>query len=114
MARYQLLHQFWNRHDAPSQQHVEDALNNLLNQLQLSPTGAVVSFDSRPRINRRRWRHVAAAAMIIMLAGLAYGYWEGHKKASAALASLVEKHNVKGTKSTITLTDGSKVWLNAD
>src|SRR2546430_6633372 len=82
MARYQLLHQFWNRHDAPSQQHVEDALNNLLNQLQLSPTGAVVSFDSRPRINRRRWRYVAAAAMIIMLAGLAYGYWEGHKKAS--------------------------------
>ena len=113
MARYQLLHQFWNRHDAPSQQHVEDALHNLLNQLQLSPTDAVVLSDTRPHITRYWRRYVTAAAIVIVLAGIGYLYWADQRKV-LVLASLVEKHNVRGTKSTITLTDGSKVWLNAD
>jgi ferric-dicitrate binding protein FerR (iron transport regulator) len=113
MARYQLLHQFWDRHDTPSQQHVEDALHNLLGQLQLSPTSAVVPDDNRFQIKRYWWRRVSAAAVIIALVGIGYLYWANYKK-TPAVASLVEKHNARGTKSTITLTDGSKVWLNAD
>src|SRR5688572_15893212 len=113
MTRYQLLQQFWNRHETPSQQHVEDALHNLLGQLQLSPASAVAPFENRPRITRYWRRYVTAAAVIIMLTGIGYLHWRDQKKA-AVLASLVEKHNARGTKSTITLTDGSKVWLNAD
>ena len=74
MARYQLLHQFWNRHDTPSQQHVEDALHNLLGQLQLSPTNAVVPADNRVHIKRYWWLKVSAAAVIIALAGIGYLY----------------------------------------
>jgi ferric-dicitrate binding protein FerR (iron transport regulator) len=47
------------------------------------------------------------------MASLGYLYWTDNKK-TPPLALLVEKHNARGTKSTITLTDGSKVWLNAD
>lgn len=113
MARYQLLQQFWNRHETPSQQHIEDALHNLLRQLQLPPVHTVVPADKPFHINRYWWRRLGAAAMVIVLVGIAYLYWVNTKKAPG-LASLVEKHNARGTKSTITLTDGSKVWLNAD
>jgi ferric-dicitrate binding protein FerR (iron transport regulator) len=112
LSRYKLLQQFWNRHDAVSQQAVEDALSNMLGKLNLVPTALVIQPS-----NRKLWRRLsAAAAVIIAIGALTLWYMSGSSKQAAAnpLANLVEKHNARGTKSTIELNDGSKIWLNAD
>jgi Fe2+-dicitrate sensor, membrane component len=112
LERYKLLQQFWNRHEAVSQQAVEEALHNMLGKLNLVPT----SLANQPAPRKNIWRHLRAAAAVIIALGVAgYLYMTGTKKSDdAGLANLVEKHNTWGTKSTIELTDGSKIWLNAD
>jgi len=116
MARYRTLQQFWNQHDAVSPATVEDALHRLLNQLQLQPTFRKTTMQKEQApVHRlhRRWRlWAAAAAILIVSTGI---YWLVQNQAPDAMASaLVEKQNARGTKSIIELTDGSKIWLNAD
>jgi transmembrane sensor len=109
LARYRMMQQFWNQHDAVSQPAVEEALQKVLGQLQLpvQPEENVVPM----RINW--WKRLAVAAVIIIAGSAAIWYMSG-KETTVSADSLVEKHNARGTKSTIELTDGSKIWLNAD
>jgi Fe2+-dicitrate sensor, membrane component len=113
LERYKLLQQFWNRHDAVSQQAVEEALHNMLGKLNLVPTAYII----QPAPRKKLWRRLSAAAAVVITLGVSgYLYMTGHlkKTGDTALTNLVEKHNTWGTKSTIELTDGSKIWLNAD
>jgi ferric-dicitrate binding protein FerR (iron transport regulator) len=111
LARYRLLQQFWNQHDAVSQPAVEEALQKTLAQLQLSPA---VTEDAQVIPIRRNWpRRIAVAAAFIIIGSAAY-WFISRNESTTSSNLLVEKHNARGTKSTIELTDGSKIWLNAD
>lgn len=108
LARYRVLQQFWNQHDAIAPSAVEENLQKVLGQLQLSPEENVV-----PIRRRNWWKRIAVAASFIIAASAVYWFMSG-KETTPRVDSLVEKHNARGTKSTIELTDGSKIWLNAD
>ncbi|HVU56666.1 MAG TPA: FecR domain-containing protein [Puia sp.] len=104
--RSMVLDQFWSRQEDGAHPSVEENLKKALGVLNMSSTTARVV----PMRRRRRWGWVAAAVLILCGTGaLLY-----HKDGSEVVASLMEKHNAKGTKSIIQLPDGSKIWLNAD
>jgi transmembrane sensor len=109
LTRYRMLVQFWNQHDATAQPAVEEALQKVLGQLQLSPA----EEENVVPIRRTWWKRIAVAVVVTGLAFAGYWYMSGDDKPSSS-NSLVEKHNARGTKSTIELSDGSKIWLNAD
>lgn len=113
LARYRLLQQFWNQHDAVSQPAVEENLQKVLTQLQLSPQEAMHEEAEVVPIRKNWWKRMAVAAAFIIISSAAYWFIARHET-SALSGELVEKHNARGTKSTIELTDGSKIWLNAD
>jgi transmembrane sensor len=114
LSRYKLLQQFWNQHDTLSQPAVEDALHNMLGKLNLTPTSLVTDPTTKVIRLKRIWRYIAAAVVLLTLGGMAFWYWKSPAANNEHIASLVEKHNARGTKSTIELEDGSKIWLNAD
>lgn len=117
LARYHTLQQFWNQHDAISPATVEDALHRLLKQLQLPVPPKEIAMPEGNTPGRRHirwWKRPAAAAVILLTGAIVYWYATGDRHGIASSSSLVEKQNARGTKSIIELTDGSKIWLNAD
>ncbi|RPE05410.1 DUF4974 domain-containing protein [Chitinophaga lutea] len=54
----------------------------------------------------------AAAAAVLLLAALAGWWWMPRKTTAPAVAEAL--HAAKGTRTRVTLPDGSVVWLNAD
>jgi transmembrane sensor len=103
-----VLEQFWSRHDDGMHPSIEENLKKVLTTLDLNETTNPPVVRLRHRY-RRLW---AAAAALVLLAAVAIV--ARHKDSHDPLASLMEKHNAKGTKSIIQLPDGSKIWLNAD
>jgi ferric-dicitrate binding protein FerR (iron transport regulator) len=115
--RYQLLQKFWEHHDVANPAVVEESLQKVLRNLELPAASSVIETDEF-KIRSGRfipWMR-AAAAVILLVAGFFFINRNTAKKEEpiAAVASVVEKHNSKGVKSTIELSDGSKIWLNAD
>lgn len=55
---------------------------------------------------------MSAAAIIVI--SISVFFYTQNKPPQKTGNTLVQKQNAKGTKSTIVLTDGSKIWLNAD
>jgi ferric-dicitrate binding protein FerR (iron transport regulator) len=106
--RSKVLDQFWSRQEHETHPSVEENLKKVLSGLNLSPANTPVI----PLKRRSRWIWAAAAVLTFLVAGTIAFYIR--KDGSDTLASLVEKHNAKGTKSIIQLSDGSKIWLNAD
>lgn len=106
--RDRVLEQFWSRHDDGMLPAVEENLKKVLTSLDLSGAMNPPVRQLRPR---RRWLWAAAAVVILLAAGAIVAR---RKDSRDPLASLMEKHNAKGTKSIIQLPDGSKIWLNAD
>jgi len=109
--RGKILDQFWSRRDDETHPSVEENLRKVLGKLQLSATA--VQMD-RPVRRIGGWMKVAAAVLILLGIGTIAYLRRPASKDGAALASLTEKRNAKGTKSIIQLPDGSKIWLNAD
>ncbi|MHA4809649.1 FecR family protein [Flavitalea flava] len=64
----------------------------------------------KPLVRMIRWRRILVAATLIPLIALGM-WWFGIQTRKV---DLVEKYNQKGIRSTITLPDGSRVWLNSD
>lgn len=124
--RYKILDQFWEKQDDSFRPAVEEGLQKLLSGLGLSSSAGIVNLRKRAAIvdlpkRKSRLKSIppwlrGIAVMLVLLVGLAILLI--HRPAATntqVLASLLlEKHNSKGTKSTIQLTDGSKIWLNAD
>ena len=116
-ARCKLLEQYSDQHDNVNQSFVEEAFHKILNRLDLPVDTRVVEMHrSRKRSNKNVFHRIAAAAVIIFIAGSILFIKEGGKKNRLIeqKTSLIEKRNSNGVKSTIALTDGSKIWLNAD
>lgn len=59
----------------------------------------------------RKWAGVAAAVLLLAASVLVI---KKNNSPEVLADRVVEKQNAKGIKSTIVLTDGSKIWLNAD
>jgi len=109
--RGKILDQFWSRRDDETHPSVEENLRKVLGRLQLPATA--VKMD-RPVRRISRWMKVAAAVLILLGIGTIAYLRRPVSTEGATVASLMEKHNAKGTKSIIQLPDGSKIWLNAD
>jgi len=109
--RGKILDQFWSRRDDETHPSVEENLRKVLGKLQLSATAVQIDRPVR-RIGGRM--KVAAAVLILLGIGTIAYLRRPVSRDGAALASLTEKRNAKGTKSIIQLPDGSKIWLNAD
>jgi len=109
--RSKVLDQFWSRRDDETNSSVEENLRKVLTSLELphTPPAEIV-----PMRRKRSWLKVAAAVLILVGTGTALYLGRQKSVESAPLASLMEKHNAKGTRSIIQLPDGSKIWLNAD
>lgn len=113
LARYKWMQQFWSEHEAVSPAEVEKALQQVLGRLQLQSLTTEGVPAKTFSLRRFMKRSLAAAVVLTLLGGAMYWFVAG-RKTNPPNASLVEKHNARGTKSTIVLPDGSKIWLNAD
>ena len=115
--QYKLQQQFWEQHDSPNQQVVEDGLQKLLQRLYL-PTTNVVNIEAglKKSLFSRYRLSIAVAASVAALVAVTIFLTQQPREISSVsnLASFEKKQNTKGIKSTIQLADGSKVWLNAD
>lgn len=109
--RSKVLDQFWSRRDDETHPSVEENLKKVLTGLGLTGTGTA---EVVPMRRKRSWLRVAAGVLILLGAGSVVYLGRQKETKSVPLASLMEKHNAKGTKSIIQLPDGSKIWLNAD
>ncbi|TKK71027.1 DUF4974 domain-containing protein [Ilyomonas limi] len=107
------------------QPDVEQALEKVWMQIaQDSSNNADKKGAEKKRNNLRFMRLTGIAATVILLVGVGLFYVMMKKKqAPAGISDItlfeksfnpIEKQNVKGTKSSIVLSDGSKIWLNAD
>ena len=115
-ANNEVLQQYWDEHDNANQFFVEEAFEKIVPRLNLPAEAPVVDIRSkRPKSNRKPFQRVALVAGLFLLAGtifiLSRSVQVGFSNKETAL---VEKENSKGVKSTIELSDGSKIWLNAD
>lgn len=118
--QYKLLQQFWAEESNTSQAFVEDGLQKVLQQLQLpfETPEKYMNADADIKTTSRSWfiriAAVAASVVIILTTVLFLQSTNNNKSNAAEFSKLEKKQNSKGTKSIIELSDGSKVWLNAD
>ena len=108
-----LLQKYWEQESQQQNAGTEVALMKMFQQIGLNETSHPV--NSPPRI-RPLHLFLRIAASFILLLGLAVGGYKlfNTRKANTATTDLVQKLNAKGVKSSISLSDGSKIWLNAD
>ena len=112
-SRFTLLQQYWAQRDKANQLFVEEAFHKISDRLD-SP--AIEMPVSAKRSGKHILRRIAAAATVILIAGSILFLKAGNKKEESIQkkTALIEKQNSKGVKSTLALSDGSKIWLNAD
>lgn len=72
----------------------------------------ITAYASKPR-SMFAWKFAVAAAAVLVIAVSIFVFIKNDVP-KVTVGRLVEKENAKGIKSTIVLTDGSKIWLNAD
>jgi ferric-dicitrate binding protein FerR (iron transport regulator) len=115
-----LLEQFWKDREHTETIHVEASLQKVLSRLDDFPTEAPSPDVQTGSAGKRRvlvpafrWLAAAVIAGLLVLGGV-FSYGLFRKNTAAPEVALVEKQNAKGVKSTITLPEGSKIWLNAD
>lgn len=110
-ARHNFMLQYWNNHENGNESDVESSLKKVLSRIE-KPVVAIPK-NSVHKI----WYRVAAACGVIILAGAGVLFFFNSKPVvtkAVAKVDIVEKSNSKGTKSVLELSDGSKIWLNAD
>lgn len=124
--KFHWIKRFWDQKEFDGRPNVEHALNKVMAGIQQEEiTEPEVVYELPEYRKPNRWKPILVLASLVVIIGSIY-YFTTIKSNSiatvdltaetipAANGSLVEKHNTKGTRSLITLADGSKVWLNAD
>jgi len=113
--QYKLLQQFWEQQQIPNETFVEDSLQKVLHQLQLPVSARVEIITKQKRkVFSFTTLRIAAAVLILVLSATFFFLQSNKTAVGPDLSKFEKKQNSKGTKSTIELSDGSKVWLNAD
>lgn len=121
LTQYEHLKKFWQNQPQNTQPDVEQSLQKVLTAIR------EVEPEVVPVNRRNRFRWFAGAAMVVLVGAMTVVLWPKAtnelvaKEGSPALSTAstdtkhwLDKQNAKGTRSVITLVDGSKVWLNAD
>ena len=75
-------------------------------------TTPVIAITGKRSYRTILLKWMSAAAIIVISISVFFYTW--NKPPQKTGDTLVQKQNAKGIKSTIVLTDGSKIWLNAD
>lgn len=112
--QFKLLKQYWLHHDEAGQEMVEDSLQKVLQRLDLPSSNEKVENKKRPFIYSIQFKWAAAASVAVLIGIAVYFSVNKKNESTAPIAVLEKKQNTPGTKSTIQLADGSKVWLNAE
>jgi transmembrane sensor len=124
--KYRLMWQYHRRQQENNKlPNIEKSLQKVMTRIR--EQHAEASTNNTPARNRRffsfkKWS-VAAGIIIMVSAGIASFYLFKKSPGIVALSdvgivskneSWTEKQNAKGTRSSIVLSDGTKIWLNAD
>ncbi|HKZ66661.1 MAG TPA: FecR domain-containing protein [Chitinophagaceae bacterium] len=119
--RYTILHKYLEESSYKSASNKDSVLLRTLSRIKGAPVendkaGQSIIVPAVPgkkssRIMLLKWWMSAAAVVIISVSVFVFTQNKSPQKMGERL---VEKQNAKGIKSTIVLTDGSKIWLNAD
>lgn len=124
---YYLLKKYWKKENDDTTPDVEKALTGVLQKISEEkanePIEAPLITPSKKRSFSLRKVAMLATVVVLLAAGFLLLTQNGNivtnstalnTAVEATDGSMVEKQNAKGTRSIITLADGSKVWLNAD
>jgi transmembrane sensor len=125
-AQYRALQRFWNQQEKDAKPDVEKALQKVWSQI--TPEAQYAPKEEQATKVVPFWKKPLAAVLALLLTVLAIAiYLATTNKTEFAKTNPknndnnelpangeIEKQNAKGTRSLITLADGSKVWLNAD
>lgn len=119
--QFQFLHKFWEQKENDAKPDVENALSKVMQSIE---EGNEVQREITVQPKRKKRSAVLlSVTMLLVSASLAcYLILQNAERppSSKRMAGnesgtpVIEKQNAKGTRSLITLADGSKVWLNAD
>ncbi len=118
-ANENLLHKLWglplDKSLTPDIDKNWEALSqNLFTEKSIFHIGALPVDGTRKIGNRRKWLAAAAAVLVLIASGV--GYYNNSKEifpASTRQGSPNQVASRNGSKSILTLPDGTKVWLNA-
>jgi transmembrane sensor len=108
--KYKLLKGFWNQevfynHSADTNEALEKVLGAINSRSEEQEEKTVFVYDN--------WKRIAAAAVLLIAIGLGFFAYQFNKKETEKI-TWIEKFNQKGTRSMITLSDGTRIWLNSD
>jgi transmembrane sensor len=116
-AEVDMYARFWAEQQQAQLVNKELAWQKILQQIDNDPSKEAEE-TVQPAVVFPLWKktlRVAAGIALVALLGIGTYQFIGPKSADEVIAgNLVQKQNAKGVKSTIELTDGSKIWLNAD
>ncbi len=122
--KYAVFQKMKNQQEKDKQPDVEKALQKVWLQIQQIQEAkpAVIGHKEKPE-RQSAWRLAGVAAAIIFVIGFGIVYLSAEKTnhnkteqtaITGKKLNLTEKQNTNGIRSSIVLSDGSKIWLNAD
>lgn len=99
--------------DAALQKTLARLTESTVEETNREETAPVITIHSMQKRRLPVWKRASIAAAVLIIA-VSVVFIKKNNEAAQMGDRLVEKQNAKGIKSTIVLTDGSKIWLNAD
>ncbi len=122
----ELLHDFWQNQPATDPQYAENRYKDLVQQMKalgidegkftaddhyINPETEVLLQEGN---HNKRWLVLASAALLL-ICGFAAWQWNRTESAAAApaVASVNQINTRNGSKTSLVLPDGTKVWLNS-
>jgi len=117
--RYAILRRYFEEHGNRTPDNAELALQRTLARVRQQPGNTPVT-PPKQRASRRSWMLAGSmAAAVLVLLGLFFLLRRPQPagriaQAAADTAHWQNRQNGKATKAILELTDGSKIWLNAD
>lgn len=121
-AQRRLLLAFWQQHEDEQDQTriTQQAFSRLADNIkatdptQWMDTETPVSLPEYQQARSFRWLKIAALFLLLAGSGYLLSVYFRQQARPPAVAPMASKHNNKGNRSRIMLSDGSVVWLNAD
>jgi transmembrane sensor len=107
--RYKILDKFW-RQEVYSDQSTDtdEALKKVLSRINESDD----TLPATKTFSLSVFYKLAAAAIVIIMIGIGVFVYQSYR--TPAQIAMIDKYNGTGTRSMITLPDGTRVWLNAE
>lgn len=119
--RYTILQQYFAENAQRSSSNAEQALQRTLGRIRLQPAAAAATTPVKKRsaLLRSMYIGTGVAAAVVLLLGVSWLFRQQQPvrqlaETAADTTTWQNRQNGKATKAILELTDGSKIWLNAD